>query len=79
MAALDNIRNSLITKLLAIKDQDFLSAIDKLVSGAVSSDKVELSEEQILMLQMSDRDIEQGKVIDQDQLFEKHRRWLNEK
>jgi len=79
MASVDNIRNSLITKLLAIKDRDFLVAIDKIISGVAKSEKVALSEEQMLMLQMSDQDIAEGKVTDQDELFDRHRQWLNGK
>ena len=79
MARVDNIRNALISKLLTIKDQDILSAIDRLVTSSTKEQKVELTEEQILMLKMSEDDIKNGKVISQNELFEKERAWLNGK
>ena len=79
MARVDNIRNALISKLLTIKDQDILSAIDRLVTSSTKEQKVELTEEQILMLNMSEDDIKNGKVISQNELFEKERAWLNGK
>jgi hypothetical protein len=77
MAAVDNIRNSLISKLLTIKDQDILFAIDKLISSSTKDMKVELSEEQILLLNMSEDDIQNGNFISHEELFERERAWLN--
>ena len=79
MAAVDNIRNSLISKLLTIKDQDILFAIDKLISSSTKDMKVELSEEQILLLNMSEDDIQNGNLISHEELFEREREWLNGK
>jgi hypothetical protein len=79
MAAVDNIRNSLISKLLTIKDQDILFAIDKLISSSTKDMKVELSEEQILLLNMSEDDIQNGNLISHEELFERERAWLNGK
>ena len=46
MATVDNIRNGLIDKILAIKNKDFLEALDKLISSSASeSDIVELTDE----------------------------------
>lgn len=79
MAAVDNIRNSLISKLLTIKDQDILFAIDKLISSSTKDMKVQLSEEQILLLNMSEDDIQNGNLISHEELFERERAWLNGK
>lgn len=76
MEAIDDIRNLLISKLMTIKDRDILSAIDTLISSSVQNQKIELSEEQILMLKMSEEDIKNGRVITQEELFEKERLWL---
>ena len=70
-----NLRNALINKILAVKDQELLEAIDKLLSVDAPG-KVELTEEQKIMLQMSQDDISNGKVIPQDELFERERKWL---
>jgi len=79
MAAIDDARNLLISKLMAIQDQDILSAIDKLVSSSIEGQKTVLTEEQVLMLKMSEDDIKNGRVISQEALFEKERKWLSEK
>ncbi len=76
MEAIDDIRNLLISKLMTIKDRDILSAIDTLISSSVQNQKIELSEEQILMLKMSEEDIKNGRVITQEELFQKERLWL---
>lgn len=78
MAKVDNIRNSLISKLLAIKDRDVLSALDKLVSKTSINQKIELTEDQIEMLKMSEDDFENGRVISHEELFAREREWLKE-
>jgi hypothetical protein len=78
LATIDNIRNSLISKLLAIKDRDVLSALDKLVSKTSVDQKIELTEDQIEMLKMSEDDFENGRVISHEELFAREREWLKE-
>jgi hypothetical protein len=79
MATVDKIRSQLIDKILTIKDKDFLEALDKLVaSSSSSSDLVELSSEQKEMLQMSEKDIENGRLISQEAMNKRNLEWLNE-
>jgi len=69
MTTVDNLRNSIIDQLLTISNQEYLSALHQLVEkSALSSNTVELSEGQILMLQLSDKDIANGKLILQETL-----------
>lgn len=78
MAAVDKIRSQLIDKILAIKNKDFLEALDKLVASSSStSDLVELSAEQKEMLEMSDDDIESGRLISQEAMNKRNLEWLN--
>ena len=78
MATVDKIRSQLIDKILAIKNKDFLEALDKLVaSSSSSSDLVELSPEQKEMLEMSDLDIESGRLISQEAMNKRNLEWLN--
>ena len=77
MATVDKIRNSLIDKIISIRDKEILEAIDKLVSLS-ASDIVELTNEQKKMLQMSEDDIENGQLISQDQMNKHNLEWLNE-
>jgi hypothetical protein len=78
MATVDKIRNGLIDKILSIRNKDFLVALDKLISSSESeSDIVELTEEQKLMLEMSEKDIQNGKLISQDAMNKRNLEWLN--
>ncbi|RIA10200.1 hypothetical protein OE09_2055 [Flavobacteriaceae bacterium MAR_2010_72] len=78
MATVDNIRKGLIDKILAIKNKDFLVALDKLISSSASeSPMVELTDEQKLMLVMSEQDINNGELISQDAMDKRNREWLN--
>jgi hypothetical protein len=78
LTTIDNIRNSIISKLLSIKDQDVLSALDKIVSKKSSDQKIELTDAQIEMLKMSEDDFANGRVISHDELFAREREWLKE-
>lgn len=77
MNGVDKIRNNLIDKLLTISNKEYLSALYDLVNqSAVQDDIVQLSEAQILMLNMSDEDIEHGRVVSQDDLDKMDLEWL---
>jgi len=79
MRTTDILRNSIIDKLLTITNTDYLSALYKLVEkSSVDKDIVELTKEQILMLQLSDKDIKSGKLISQSQLDKVDLQWLKE-
>lgn len=79
MPTIDKIRNSLIEKLLSIKNENFLIALDKLISSNVDNEKpIELSEEQIEMLEMSMEDIKKGRTLTQEELESKVTQWLKE-
>jgi len=69
MNSTDILRNNIIDKLLTISNKDYLLALYKLVnSSTVEKDTVKLTKEQVLMLQLSDNDIKNGKFITQSQL-----------
>lgn len=76
MATVDSIRNKLIDKILGIKNKDFLEALDKIVSS--NSDVVKLTEDQKAMLEMSDEDIKNGRLISQEAMDKRNLEWLNE-
>ena len=77
MSTTDILRNNIIDKLLTISNKDYLSALYQLgKTSSVDKDIVELSEEQILMLQLSDEDIKNGKLISQTQLDKDDLQWL---
>jgi hydrogenase maturation factor HypE len=77
MASVSEIRNRVIDSLLAINDSDYLNALDKMIRSAnVQDEKVSLTEEQKIMLSMSDDDIQNSRIIDQQTLNERELEWL---
>jgi hypothetical protein len=79
MSTVDKIRNGLINKILTIKNKDFLEALDKLISSSTSySDVVELTHDQKVMLEMSEDDIQNGRLISQKAMDKRNLEWLNE-
>ena len=80
MATIDNIKNNIIDKLLAISNKEYLSALYQIVEkGQTVNSSVELTEEQILMLQLSMDDIKNGRTITQEQLDKEDLEWLKGK
>ncbi|MEI6142784.1 MAG: hypothetical protein WCP85_26145 [Mariniphaga sp.] len=77
MDTTDILRNNIIDKLLTITNRDYLSALYQLVnSSSVDNDIVKLTDEQILMLKLSDDDIINGRLIPQKQLDKDDLQWL---
>lgn len=80
MSQVDIIRNGIIDKLLAISDQDYLLALQRLINNsAVEENKITLTKEQKLMLEMSENDIQNGRVISQSDLDKSDLEWLKGK
>jgi hypothetical protein len=80
MASIDHIRNTLIDKLLSIKNKEFLIALDGIVSSSnTENDIIELTKVQKLLLEMSENDIQQGRVISHEALMRKTSEWLSKK
>jgi hypothetical protein len=78
MATIDTLRNNSIDKLLAISNKEHLLALNQLVeNSAVDNDVVKLTDKQILMLQLSDKDIETSKLIFHEQLDKNDLEWLH--
>ena len=80
MATVDVLRDNIIDKLLTISNKEYLLALNQLVeSSSVEKGSVNLSAEQISMLKLSDQDIENGRLISQDQLDKNDLEWLKGK
>lgn len=78
MTTVESLRNKLIDRILSIKNKDFLIALDKLIANSVSeSEIVELTEEQKIMLEMSEQDIKDGKLISQEAMDKRNLEFLN--
>ncbi|MFA5556872.1 MAG: hypothetical protein AB7D46_03250 [Flavobacteriaceae bacterium] len=79
MATVYDIRSGLIDKILAIKNKEFLLALDQLISSSESvSDIIETTSEQKIMLEMSEEDIKNGRLISQEAMNKRNLEWLNE-
>ena len=78
MATVDNLRDSLINKILLIRDRELLSALDKMASASSKETKVDLTNDQIEMIQMGLKEYKNGQFINQDELFERELKWLSE-
>ena len=77
METVDKIRNGIIDKLLTISNKDYLTAIFQVLENSTTDqDIVKLSEEQILMLKLSESDIKNGRLIPQSQLDKTDMEWL---
>jgi hypothetical protein len=80
MAQVDIIRNGIIDRLLSISDKNYLLAIRKIVENSVvESDSIKFTDEQKLMLEMSELDIKMGNVISQNDLDKSDLEWLKGK
>jgi hypothetical protein len=80
MAQVDAIRNGIIDKLLAISDKEYLTALLHLVdTSSLQNEKIKLTKEQKLMLEMSEKDIQNGRLISQNDLDKSDLEWLEEK
>lgn len=79
MNRVDVLRDSIIDKLLTISNKDYLAALYQLVDkSSVEGNVVELSEEQVVMLEMSEHDIKMGKLLTQTDIDKSDLKWLKE-
>ncbi len=80
MAQVDIIRNGIIDKLLAISDKDYLMALLRMVdNSSIEGDKIKLTKEQKLMFEMSEADIQNVRILSQDELDKNDLEWLKGK
>jgi hypothetical protein len=80
MAIVDIIRNGIIDKLLTISDEEYLKTLLQLIENSdVKHEKVVLTKEQKLMLEMSEKDLLDGQIISQNDLDKNDLEWLKGK
>lgn len=77
MNALENIKNSLIDRILATKNEQLLEAIKSIFDSTQSEEIISLSTEQIEMLSISEKDIEYGKLVSESELSNIDSKWLS--
>lgn len=77
MNALENIKNSLIDRILATRNEQLLEAIKSIFDSTQAEEIIALSTEQIEMLSMSEDDIENGKLVSESELSKSDSKWLS--
>lgn len=78
--SITDIRNKIIDQLMSVKDKEFLRALSDMIDRAhVQENVIQLTEEQKIMLAMSEEDIQTGRTIDQFTLNERELEWLKRK
>lgn len=77
MNTLENIKNSLIDRILATRNEKLLEAIKSIFDSTQSEEIISLSTEQIEMLSMSEKDIEYGKLVSESELSNRDSKWLS--
>jgi len=77
MRAIDNIKNSLIDRILATKNERLLEALNSIFDSTQTEEIISLSSEQIEMLSMSEKDIQSGKFISENELKKLDSEWLS--
>ena len=68
MNSIENIKNSLIDSILATKNIKLLEAIKIIFDSAKPEQVISFTSEQIEMLAMSEKDIDEGKIISESEL-----------
>tara|TARA_B110000116_G_scaffold225699_1_gene205790 strand:- start:187 stop:465 length:279 start_codon:yes stop_codon:yes gene_type:complete len=77
MGGLNSIKNNLIDRILATKNEKLLKAISTIFESTQTDEIISLSSEQIEMLLMSEKDIENGNLISESELDKSDSEWLN--
>lgn len=79
METADSIRNNIIDKLLTISNKEYLTALYKLINtSSMNNEAIKLSEEQLFMLNLSEDDIKNNRVVSQEKLDEIDLEWLKD-
>ena len=77
MTSADNIRNNIIDRLLTISNREYLFNLYNLVNSDISeSEIIKLSATQKKLLNLSDEDIKNNRVVSQEELDQQDLEWL---
>lgn len=77
MSGIDSLRNSLIDRILASKNEKLLKAISNIFDSTQTEEVRQLTSEQIEMLHLSEKDIENEDVVSETELKTLDKKWLN--
>lgn len=77
METIENLKNRLIDRIIVSKDSDVLYAIEVLLKSTSVEKKLTLSSQEIELLKMSEKDIENGRIISEEDLLELDSKWMD--
>lgn len=79
MSQIDQLRNEIIDRILAITDRKYLNRIEEFIAQETpNSARRSLTKEQKMMLELSLADIEKGALISQADLDQADLQWLKD-
>lgn len=76
MTTLESIKNRLVDRILAVQDEKFLEAIERIFVTTQKEEIVKLYPEQRETLMMSDADIAEGNVVSESELEKLDSQWM---
>ncbi len=77
MTTLESIKNRLVDRILAVQDEKFLEAVERIFVTTQKEEIVKLYPEQREMLMMSDADIAEGNVVSESELEKLDSQWMH--
>jgi hypothetical protein len=80
MTQIDILRNNLIDRLLNVDNPNLLKALDTLLKESSDKSKTyQFTEEQLQLLEESDKDIEAGRVQEHASVMKDAREWVKKR
>lgn len=76
MTAIQKIKNRLIDKILASKNEELLSAIESIFESTQKEEKVKLNSFEKELMMLSEIDIEYGNVVSDEELRKSDAKWM---
>ena len=78
MTNLDIIKNRLIDRILAVRNEKLLEAIEKIFDSTQKKEElIMISSEQFEMLMMSEEDIKKNNLVSESELKKIDSQWMN--
>jgi archaellum component FlaF (FlaF/FlaG flagellin family) len=77
MTALEIIKNNLIEKILATKNEQILETLNQMLDSSNENDFVTFTQDQIEILNLSETDISLGNLISEADLNKRDSKWLS--
>jgi hypothetical protein len=76
MDTIQKIKNRLIDRIMVSENEQLLNAIEGLLSATQEKEEISLTSEQIEMLEMSEKDIQEKRVISEEDLMKQDQEWM---